>query len=326
MKILVTGASGFIGRSLCLDLQAKGFAVRALMRKPSAAAADYECLFGELDNEEFLSEALSGVDIVVHLAGRAHQFGKAAKDVSAMFKVNRDFTLRLASIAEQRGVKRFIFVSSIGVNGVETGLAPIDETSPATPVKDYALSKYEAEVALSRAYIEGASGMELVIIRPPLVYAANAPGNFQRLLKLVRSGLPLPFSGVANRRSMISLDNLTDFIRVCAIHPDAAGELFLVSDGDDLALPEIIDALSVGMGKRPRVFYFPVKLIYAAGHLVGKRALVTQLCGSFVVNPAKAMKLLGWTPPFSSRNELVRSAREFMLSAEKCRSRPEQSE
>ncbi|SDA43074.1 Nucleoside-diphosphate-sugar epimerase [Pseudomonas sp. NFACC15-1] len=323
MKILVTGASGFIGRSLCLHLQAKGFSVRALMRSPSAAIADYECLFGELDNEEFLSEALSGVDAVVHLAGRAHQFGKAAEDVSAMFKVNRDLTLKLAAIAEKRGVKRFIFVSSIGVNGAQTGLAPIDETTPASPVKDYALSKYEAEVGLRRSYVEGASTMELVIIRPPLVYAANAPGNFQRLLKLVRTGLPLPFSGVANRRSMISLDNLTDFIRVCTVHPSAAGELFLVSDDDDLSLPEIIEALSAGMGKRSRVFYFPVGIMYAVGKLAGKHALVTQLCGSFVVTPAKAMKVLGWTPPFSSRDELFRSARGFLLSAEKCRSRPE---
>ncbi|MFJ7796602.1 NAD-dependent epimerase/dehydratase family protein [Pseudomonas sp. NPDC096950] len=326
MRILVTGASGFIGRALCLDLQAKGFSVRAMMRKQSSACTDYECVFGELDDEAFLAGALVDVDVVVHLAGRAHQFGKASKNLDAMFSVNRDLTLKFASIAEGLGVKRFVFVSSIGVNGVETGLTPIDETSPANPVKDYALSKYEAEVGLSARYVDKNSEMELVIIRPPLVYAANAPGNFQRLLKLVELGVPLPFSAVANQRSMVSLNNLTDFIRICAIHPNAAGQLFMVSDGDDLALPEILEALSEGMGRKSRLFYFPVPIMSAVSRLLGKAALMTQLCGSFVLSSGKARTLLNWTPPFSSRDELIKSAREFELSGEARRSKPGRSQ
>lgn len=325
MRILVTGASGFIGNALCLDLYGKGFAVRALMRKQSSSQAEYECLYGELDDEGFLSRALADVDVIVHLAGRAHQFGKGSKDLDAMFAVNRDLTLKLASKAEVLGVKRFIFVSSIGVNGVVTGLTPIDETSPANPLKDYALSKHAAEVGLTERYGDNQSEMELVIIRPPLVYAANAPGNFQRLLKLVQTGVPLPFSGVANKRSMVSLDNLTDFIRTCAVHPRAANQLFLISDGEDLALPEILEALSVGMGRKPRLFYFPISIMFAITRMLGKGALMTQLCGSFVLSSVKARTLLGWTPPFASRNELIKSARDFELSGKARRSKPVQS-
>ncbi|KAA0987726.1 NAD-dependent epimerase/dehydratase family protein [Pseudomonas sp. ANT_J12] len=326
MKILVTGASGFIGRALCLDLQSRGLAVRALMRKQSSVVADYECLSGELDDEAFLSTALSGIDVVIHLAGRAHQFGKASTNLEAMLAVNKDLTLKLASYAEKLGVKRFIFVSSIGVNGVETGSVAIDETSSANPVKDYALSKYEAEIGLTERYINHASEMELVIIRPPLVYAANAPGNFQKLLKLVKAGAPLPFSGVANKRSMVSLNNLTDFLSTCAIHPRAGGQLFLVSDGDDLSLPEILEALSEGMGRKSRLFYFPVSIMSAVSRLLGKGALMTQLCGSFVLNSNKATALLNWTPPFSSRDELIKSARNFELSGDAPRSKTVRSQ
>ncbi|VVP12032.1 N-acetyl-alpha-D-glucosaminyl-diphospho-ditrans, octacis-undecaprenol 4-epimerase [Pseudomonas fluorescens] len=311
MKVLVTGASGFIGQSLCEHLQSSGLSVRAQMRRRQASAADYDCLIGELDDPAFLPIALAGVDVVIHLAGRAHQFGKDAANLNAMMAVNRDLTVRLAAEAERNGVKRFVFVSSIGVNGVETDSASIDERSPPNPIKDYALSKHEAEIALSARYIDQSGPMDLVIIRPPLVYAANAPGNFRKLLKLVDKGIPLPFSGVANQRSMISLNNLTDFMRVCATHPSAGGELFVVSDGQDFSLPEILQALFEGKSKAPRLFYFPVTLMSAAARLVGKGALMTQLCGSFVINSEKARTLLNWVPPFSARDELVKSARDF---------------
>ncbi|AZD09715.1 UDP-glucose 4-epimerase [Pseudomonas chlororaphis] len=311
MRILVTGASGFIGRALCSDLEASGLSVRALMRNYSSSVDEYECLYGELNDKNFLTRALSDVDVVVHLAGKAHQFGRASKNLEALLEVNKDLTLELASVAEKSKVKRFIFISSIGVNGVETGSVPVCELSPANPIKDYAVSKYEAERALIERYT--GSEMELVIIRPPLVYAANAPGNFQRLLKLVKIGVPLPFSGISNKRSMVSLNNLTDFIKICTVHPAAAGQLFLISDGDDLSLPEILEALSVGMGRNSRLFYFPVSIMSAVSRLVGKGALMTQLCGSFILNSSKARTLLNWTPPYSSRDELIKSARNYRL-------------
>lgn len=311
MKVLVTGASGFIGQALCEHLQSSGLSVRAQMRRQPAAAANYECLIGELDDLAFLSIALAGIDVVIHLAGRAHQFGKDASNLDAMMAVNRDLTLRLAAEAEKYQVKRFVFVSSIGVNGVETNAVPIDESSPPNPIKDYALSKYEAEIALSARYIDQSGPMDLVIVRPPLVYAANAPGNFRKLLKLVDKGIPLPFSGVSNQRSMISLNNLTDFIRVCATHPGAGGEVFVVSDGQDFSLPEILQALFEGKSKAPRLFYFPVAIMSTAARLLGKGALMTQLCGSFIINSEKARTVLNWVPPFSPRDELVKSARDF---------------
>jgi nucleoside-diphosphate-sugar epimerase len=202
----------------------------------------------------------------------------------------------------------------------------VDELSAVNPVKDYAVSKYKAELGLIERYITIESTMELVIVRPPLVYAGNAPGNFQRLLKLVDLGVPLPFFGVNNKRSMISLNNLTDFLKTCAIHPNARGQLFLISDGDDLSLPEIIRGLASGMGRKPRLFYFPVSVMFTLSKILGKSALMTQLCGSFILNSNKARARLEWTPPFSSRQELVKAARDYKMSSEARRLKSAQSE
>lgn len=323
MRILVTGASGFIGRQLCSELKKNSFEVRAVMRRETRSAYEYDCLYGELSDRFFRSEICNDVDVIIHLAGKAHQMGKNSASLDEMREVNRNLTLELAASAANAGVKRFVFVSSIGVNGVETLSGAIDESSPANPVKDYAVSKYEAENGLTQQCNK--TSMELVIVRPPLVYAGNAPGNFQKLLKLVALGVPLPFSAVNNQRSMVSLGNLTDFLKTCAVHPKAAGQLFLVSDGDDLSLPEILKSLSIGMGRRARIFHVPVFLLYAVGRLLGRGALMTQLCGSFVLNTAKARTLLNWKPPFSARDELIRSARDFQLSSDARLSKPERS-
>ncbi|NWC95268.1 MULTISPECIES: NAD-dependent epimerase/dehydratase family protein [unclassified Pseudomonas] len=305
MKILVTGATGFVGRSLCAHLVAQGHDVTAFVRNGAHGLADVKVATGALDDEDFVTRTLTEIDCVVHLAGRAHQLDDNSDNPLEAFRiVNRDATLVLAACARQAGVKRFVFISSIGVNGSSTTVEPFCEDSAATPLADYAISKHEAELELSRLKCDD---FDVVIVRPPLVYAAHAPGNFARLLKLVSAGVPVPFASLTNQRSMIALENLVDFISLCVVHPAAANELFLISDGIDVSTPQIFRYLAQGMGKRSIHFYFPQPLIHAAAKMIGKEALYKQLCGSLVVDSGKARKLLGWKPLLSPEQALIRS-------------------
>lgn len=314
MKVLITGASGFVGRAVfgALKLNSE-YEVRGTARANTKQKNDSLIEIGDISAVTGWSAALHEVDVVVHLAARAHVLNDNSADPLAEFRrVNVDGALALAEQALTAGVKRFVFISSIGVNGTQTTTEAFDESSVLAPQFDYALSKLEAEQGL-KSLLQGTE-MELVIIRPPLVYSGHAPGNFQRLLKLVASGAPLPFASVNNQRSLVALDNLVDFIACCVEHPAAANELFLISDGIDVSTPEMLGYLSEGMGQKPRALSLPNGLMRWGATLLGKKTLYTQLCGSLVVDSSKARELLGWQPPVTPREALIKAGHEFKAS------------
>lgn len=311
MRLLVTGANGFIGTALCQHLVLGDFSVHGLVRAegPSIPGVTYH--FGSLDDRTVLRECVAGAECVIHLAGRAHVMREEKGDPLTAFRVvNRDATLELARIAQEAGVKRFVYISSIGVNGAVTSARPFDEFSSPKPHADYAISKLEAEEGL-RKLLAGTQ-TEFVIIRPPLVYGVDAPGNFARLLKLVATGLPLPLRGVDNRRSIISLENLVGFISLCIEHPDAAEQLFLVSDGNDISTADMVRALALGMNKRPMMLPVPDALLKLGARLLGKESLYMQLYRSLQVESLNARKLLGWQPKENTLEALEEVGRLYI--------------
>lgn len=315
-KLLITGASGYIGKALVDVLIKRGQYELVLTSRTNISIADRSVSYVNMDisSEDCCwAECLDGVDCVVHLAGRAHVVKEKCNDPLLEFrKVNCLATLHIAQQAIDHGVKRFVFLSSIGVNGVRTEDTPFSETSLPNPSTDYARSKYEAELELQELF--KVSSAELVIIRPPLVYAGHAPGNFARMLKLVHMGLPLPFGLVVNKRSMICLENLLDFVLTCVEHPAAANELFVISDGVDLSTADIVLGLAVGMGKRIRLLPVPDGIARAAAQLLGKGALYDQLFGSLVVDSCKARRLLCWDPPDTPPKALLRAGRDYKFN------------
>jgi nucleoside-diphosphate-sugar epimerase len=309
--ILVTGASGFVGSALlerlARELPSK---VRASVRRemPLPAGAQGIVVDG-LSARTSWGEALRNVEVVIHCAARAHVMREpAANAQSAYHDVNVVGTLALAKQAAAAGVRRFIFISSIKVNGERTQLGqPFTESDTPAPEDAYGRSKAEAEKRL--AEWAKATGVELVIIRPPLVYGAGAKGNFQSLTGWVARGLPLPLASVTdNRRSLVALDNLVDLIQVCVTHPNAANQTFLVSDGDDLSTAQLIRRVGRAMGKPARLIPFPKLLLSSAAAITGKSAPAQRLLGSLQVDIAKARHLLGWSPPISVDEGLRRAA------------------
>ncbi len=282
-------------------------------RQLLAALSDHQCLllgrealkayhfflaFDIGSNKEFdITESLVGVDTLIHLAARAHVLSESTRNPLSEFRIlNTEATLNLARQAAQAGVKRFIFLSSIGVNGINnTSPFSIDD-SPA-PVEDYAVSKFEAEIGLRK--VEAETGMEVVIIRPPLVYGPNAPGNFGKLAKLASKNLPLPFGLIHNKRSLVSLDNLVDLIITCIDHPNAANHTFLVSDDHDVSTTELLREMTLAAGKKPRLLPIPMSWLQLAGKLTGKQAVIDRLCGSLQVDISHTKDVLGWKPPVS---------------------------
>lgn len=314
MKILVTGVTGFIGQSLADRLAInQGYCVLGTARRAGGKAPKRVSIIpvGDVCSTTDWSRALQDVRVVVHLAARAHVLGDSSSDPLAEFRsINVEGALTLARQSMDAGVKRFIFISSIGVNGSYTSDKPFNESSIPVPYADYATSKLEAEQGL-RGLLKG-SDMELVIIRPPLVYGVDAPGNFARLLKLVATGLPLPLRGIDNRRSIISLDNLVGFISLCIEHPAAAGQLFLVSDGKDISTVEMVRALALGMNKRPLMLPVPDALLKLGAWLLGKEPLYTQLYRSLQVDSSKARGLLGWQPEENTLEALEKVGRLYV--------------
>jgi nucleoside-diphosphate-sugar epimerase len=310
MKILVTGATGFIGKALLQRLttepeyQVTG-STRQQNPEPSAASLIH---VGTANAATDWSAALQGVDVVVHVA--AH-LATRNSSLEALRRTNVDGTLALARQALSAGTRRFIFISSVGVNGSTTHHAAFNEISPPAPTDDYARSKLEAEQGLQKL-LKG-TVMELVIIRPPLVYAGHAPRNFSRLMEWVRSGVPMPFAAIHNRRSMIALENLVDFIALCIKHPAAANELFLVSDGADMSTAQLVTHLANGMGSTARLVPVPESLLRHGAKLLGRGPMYSTLCASLEVDSQKARRLLGWTPRLASIDALIKSGRDYRM-------------
>ncbi len=298
-KILLTGATGFIGRSYVENETQRP--LRCVVRSDSEFEHDDCFTIESLSATSDWTGAFEGVDVVIHLAGLAHSY---SKNDSELHEVNCLATLNFARQAAAGGVKRFVFVSTIGVNGNSTQGSPVDESSAVEPCSLYAESKYCAERGLWR--IAEDTGLEVVVVRPPLVYGAKASGNFKKLIKLVRILPWLPFGAVENRRSLISVRNLVNFLYHCAVHPKAGGEVFVVADGAPLSIKEITSKLAVGMQKEKLQLPIPVLFISVVAVLVGKKVQAQQLLGDLEVDSTKARSLLSWQPVEGMAMELSR--------------------
>jgi len=310
-KILVTGASGFIGRVLCLRLVDHAAVVAATRNKvnfPESLTRLQQIEVGDIGPATNWSSALVNVDVVIHLAARVHVMRDMAADPLDEFRsVNTFGTEHLARCAAASGVKRLVYVSSIGVNGSRTGADErFSETDVPHPHNAYAISKWEAEQALANVARE--TGLQIVIVRPPLVYGGGAPGNFATLVKAVSRGIPLPLASVRNLRSLIYVGNLVDALITCATHPAASGQTYLVCDGEDISTAALIQKLADALGRNSRSFHFPAALLRAGAAVMGRSAQADSLIGSLRVNDAKIRGELGWIPPYTLEQGLRATA------------------
>jgi nucleoside-diphosphate-sugar epimerase len=313
-RLLITGGQGFVGKALADGALTQGLTVRVSSRRKFIATDRRleHIQTGDLGPATDWLVALQGVDFVVHCAGRAHMMNDKVSDPLAIFRtVNRDGTLNLARQAVAAGVKRFVYVSSIGVNGVQSAHGKLfSEVDQPNPHNAYALSKWEAEQSLMR--IADEDGLEVVVIRPPLVYGCDAPGNFGALMRAVQRGWPLPLGAIYNKRSLVALDNLVDLIITCLDHPAAANQIFLVSDAEDISTTELLRRMAHALGRPACLMPIPVSLLKVGAGLLGRRDMVQRLCGSLQVDISKARTLLGWSPPICMEEGLRRTAQGFL--------------
>lgn len=307
--IAVTGAAGFIGRGLLPVLTGAGRSVRAVDRVAvPGEAGRIEPLVLDLAPGADLAPVVSGVDAVVHLAARAHVTRERAADPLALFRtVNRDATLRLAEAAASAGVRRFVFLSSIGVLGERTMEVPFSADSAPAPVADYARSKWEAEEGLRS--LAARTAMEVVIVRPTLVHGPGAPGNFRRLLRLVASGVPLPLAGVRGDRTFVGRANLCDLLLTALTHPAAPRAPLLAGDPETMTLPELLRFLAEGMGRPLRLFPLPGLAMTGGLPVVG--GPIRKLTDALVVDTAETSARLGWTARESARAGVLTMARAW---------------
>lgn len=297
--VLVTGATGFVGSALTQRLVHEGLVVRASVRRAAANLPDGVATLtvADLDAHTDWSAALAGVDAVVHCAARVHVMRERAHDPLAEFRrVNVEGTLRLAQQAADAGVRRFVYLSSIKVLGESSAPGrPLRADDTPAPQDAYGQSKWETEQRLQVLAAE--CSMELVIVRPPLVYGPGVRANFAALMRWVQRGWPLPLGALDNRRSLVALPNLVDLLCVCLRHPAAPGQVFLVSDDCDVSSADLVRRMARAMGRKARLWPVPVRWLEAAAALLGKRAAVQRLCGSLQVDIQKTQHLLGWQPP-----------------------------
>ncbi|MER0326042.1 NAD-dependent epimerase/dehydratase family protein [Vibrio vulnificus] len=297
-NMLLTGASGFVGSQFCGKQDIK----RIVVRKGDSCKL-WECeqyRIESLSGVTNWSDAFDGIDVIIHLAALAHSQTFTSEDYQ---RVNVDGTLHLALKAAEAGVKRFVFVSSIGVHGTNTFYSPFRPDSPVAPNNDYTRSKLSAEMGLAEISLE--TGLEVVIVRPTLVYGVDAPGNFGMLTKLIQRIPVLPFGLATNRRDFISVQNLADLLVICATHPNAAGHTFLASDSETVSIKEFTNAIAKGLGKKVFQLPVPATLMRFAGKLVGKSDMIEQLYGNLEVDSSNIKEVLGWTPPYTMEQSMA---------------------
>ncbi len=313
---LITGATGFIGHATCEQLLTCGWAVKGTVRSSSQnvdplPTGVIPCRVDSLGPGTDWRRALSGIDVIVHLAARVHIMKEIAEDSLMEFRqVNTHATERLARMAAQTGVRRLVFLSTIKVNGENTGNQAFTEANTPDPQDDYALSKWEAEQALKRVAAE--TGLDVVILRSPLAYGPGVKGNFLRLLQAVQRGMPLPFASIHNRRSLVFLGNLVEAIITCMTHPQAKDKTYLLSDDEHISTAELISRIARALGKSARLWPFPAELLRFAATLAGKSSEADKLLGSLLVDSSKIRSELGWRPSASLDEGLAETARWFL--------------
>lgn len=307
--LLVTGAGGFVGTAVVSELAKRGISYRAVTRTPGEG---FFCI-GNIDPRTDWTAALDGVDGIIHLASRAHVMNETVADSAAHLRsVNVDSTLNLASQAIKAGVKRFVFISSIKVNGEMTKPGrPFTAEDAPCPQNPYAQSKHDAEQGLFALARGAGSDFEVTVIRPPLVYGPGVKANFATMMDWVNRGIPLPLGSVNNKRSFVFVGNLADLIILSAIHPKAAGQVFLVSDGEDISTTDLFKKMAQALGRSSWMMPLPTPLLNFGAAMIGQRAITSRLTDSLQVDVTKTRELLGWEPRKSVSEGLRQTARSF---------------
>ena len=295
MKVLLTGSTGFLGKSLVKAFEHYGIETIAPIRKKLMGFSEFVqyTTFKDISNIAQDESIFKDVDVFIHTAALAHS--KGCTDDS-FEKINNELTIKLAKAAAKSNLKRFIYISSIGVNGISNNY-PFKVDDNPNPVEAYSISKYKAEIGLKK--IAENTEMEIVIIRPPLVYGKNAPGNFGTLLKVVKKNLPLPLGAINNKRSFVAIDNLIDLIVTCIDHPNAKNQTFLVSDDENISTSNLLKKLTIAAGKKHRLLPIPVSLLKFLASIIGKKTSVERFTSSLTVNIEHTKKVLYWNPPIT---------------------------
>jgi nucleoside-diphosphate-sugar epimerase len=323
MNILLTGVNGFIGRFLYLELVQRKYSVLCAIRKKEPGLRDPGHFFDRFfyfdvkNAKTDFKTALHNIDVVIHLAARAHMLTKSDYYMQKEFMdINFHFTKNIAELSAKMGVKRFVFISTIGVNGKSTeGICTYTEKDKEKPYNSYTISKFYAEQILRK--IEAETGMEVVIIRPSLVYGPEVKANFLKLLKIVNTGIPLPFAGLNNKRSFVAIDNLVDAIAECAVHKKAGGETFLISDGHPLSTTQLLQKISAALGKKLRLFYFPPIILKMVLTSLGKKPIYDRLWGSLAVDSTKIRQHLDWQPKITFDQGIKKTTKWYLEEKER---------
>jgi len=316
LNILITGSNGFVGGRLCRIVAEKGYSVRAVARhniKPDQHVFFDAVVVNDIGTSTDWSAVLKDIDVIIHLAARVHVMKESLKDPLAEYRrVNVEGTRNLALMAVQSGVKRLVYVSTIKVNGESTGEKPFCEKDIPSPQDAYSISKWEAEEALRD--ISSRTGLDIVTIRPPLVYGPGVKGNMLSLMRYIDRGYPLPFGGIHNKRSFISLDNLADVLLASATQAECAGQVFLVSDGEDLSISELIKRIAGAMNRKTHLINIPEKVFSVISSRVpALRPMIARLTGSLVIDSTRFRRVAGWRPPQTVNAGMMAMVSEYLL-------------